>query len=211
MELGREDLNPFFSDQNRACEPITPLPRVDAQPTSPTLRPMTDATAVIMAAGKGTRMKSAVPKVLHELCGRPLIGWVVAAVEEAGIGTVVVVDSPDRDLEGQLPEGAQLAIQQEAKGTADAALAAKGHFGDGPVIVLSGDVPLITAQAISELVEAHEQAGAAATMMTMVLDDPAEFGRVIRARDGSVERVVEAKATGSDATVEQHAIKEVNT
>ena len=172
---------------------------------------MTDATAVIMAAGRGTRMKSAVPKVLHELCGRPLIGWVVAAVEEAGIARVVVVDGPDTPLDGQLPDGVEIAVQQEAKGTADAALAAKDHFGDGPVVVLSGDVPLITAKAIEELIAAHEEAKAAATMMTMELDDPAQFGRVVRSADGSVERVVEAKATGSDATPEQLAIREVNT
>jgi bifunctional UDP-N-acetylglucosamine pyrophosphorylase/glucosamine-1-phosphate N-acetyltransferase len=172
---------------------------------------MTHATAVIMAAGKGTRMKSATPKVLHELCGRPLIGWVVAAAEEAGIDKVVVVDGPDRTLDGHLPEGTEIAIQEQAKGTADAVLAAKAHFGDGPVIVLSGDVPLITAEAISSLIEAHTQAGAAATMMTMELDDPAEFGRVVRDAQGNVERVVEAKASGSDATPEQLAIREVNT
>jgi len=172
---------------------------------------MTDATAVIMAAGKGTRMKSATPKVLHELCGRPLIGWVVAAVREAGIARVVVVDGPDRPLEGHLPEGTELAVQREAKGTADALLAASDHFGDGPVIALSGDVPLITAEALAELVAAHEREGAAATMMTMELDDPAEFGRVIRGADGHVERVVEAKAGSGDATAEQLAIREVNT
>ena len=172
---------------------------------------MTDATAVIMAAGRGTRMKSAVPKVLHELCGRPLIGWVVAAAKDAGIADVVVVDNPDRELDGHLPEGTGIAIQEQPKGTADAVLAARAHFGEGPVIVLSGDVPLITAEAIAELIAAHEREGAAATMMTMELDDPAEFGRVVRDADGHVERVVEAKATGSDATPEQLAIREVNT
>lgn len=172
---------------------------------------MTDATAVIMAAGRGTRMKSATPKVLHELCGRPLIGWVVAAAEEAGIGSVVVVDNPDKALDGHLPEGVAIAVQEEPKGTADAVLAAAGHFGDGPVLVLSGDVPLITARAIEGLLATHEREGAAATMMTMVLEDPAELGRVIRTPDGHVERVVEAKASGSDATPEQLAIKEVNT
>src|SRR4051812_41453875 len=110
---------------------------------------MTDATAVIMAAGKGTRMKSAVPKVLHELCGRPLIGWVVAAAQDAGIGKVVVVDGTDRELEGHLPEGVEIAIQKKPRGTADAVLAANFHFhsSDGAVLVLSGDVPLITADA----------------------------------------------------------------
>jgi bifunctional UDP-N-acetylglucosamine pyrophosphorylase/glucosamine-1-phosphate N-acetyltransferase len=172
---------------------------------------MTDATAVIMAAGKGTRMKSATPKVLHELCGRPLIGWVVAAAKEAGITSIVVVDGPDRDIEPALGEGVELAVQHEAKGTADAVLSAATHFGDGPVIVLSGDVPLLTADAITDLVEAHEQAGAAATMLTMELDDPAEFGRVVRDAQGNVERVVEAKGASSDATPEQLAIREVNT
>jgi bifunctional UDP-N-acetylglucosamine pyrophosphorylase/glucosamine-1-phosphate N-acetyltransferase len=172
---------------------------------------MTDATAVIMAAGRGTRMKSAVPKVLHELCGRPLIGWVVAAAQDAGIADVVVVDNPDRELDGRLPERTKIAIQEEPKGTADAVLAAKDHFGEGPVIVLSGDVPLITAEAIAALIAAHEREGAAATMMTMELDDPAEFGRVVRDANGHVERVVEAKASGSDATPEQLAIREVNT
>jgi bifunctional UDP-N-acetylglucosamine pyrophosphorylase / glucosamine-1-phosphate N-acetyltransferase len=172
---------------------------------------MTDATAVIMAAGRGTRMKSATPKVLHELCGRPLISWVVAATQEAGIGRVVVVDNPDRSLTDGLPEGVELAVQEQAGGTADAVLAAREHFGTGAVLVLSGDVPLITAKAIEDLLEAHARSGAAATMMTMELNDPGELGRVIRAADGSVERVVEAKATGSDATPEQLAIREVNT
>jgi bifunctional UDP-N-acetylglucosamine pyrophosphorylase/glucosamine-1-phosphate N-acetyltransferase len=172
---------------------------------------MTDATAVIMAAGRGTRMRSDRPKVLHDLCGRPLIGWVLAAAQEAGVGRIVLVDNPDRTLQEELPGDVAVAIQAEAKGTADALLAAREHFGEGPVVVLSGDVPLLTAQTIRELLDAHARAGAAATMLTMELDEPAELGRVIRAPDGTVERVVEAKATGSDATPEQLAIREVNT
>jgi bifunctional UDP-N-acetylglucosamine pyrophosphorylase/glucosamine-1-phosphate N-acetyltransferase len=168
---------------------------------------MTDATAVIMAAGKGTRMKSAVPKVLHELCGRPLIGWVVAAANEAGIGNVVVVDNPERALEDGLPEGVELAVQEQANGTADAVLSAAEHFGDGPVIVLSGDVPLITAEAIQALIDAHEQAGAAATMMTLELDDPGSLGRVIRDADGKVERVEEVKG---EVDPEVLQVKEAN-
>ena len=169
---------------------------------------MTDATAVIMAAGKGTRMKSDTPKVLHELCGRPLIGWVVAAAQEAGIAKVVVVDGPDRDLEPALGDAVEIAVQQEAKGTADAVLSAAEHFGDGPVLVLSGDVPLLTPEAIRDLLGAHE---GAATMLTMELDDPGELGRVLRDKQGNVERVVEAKGASSDATPEQLAIREVNT
>jgi bifunctional UDP-N-acetylglucosamine pyrophosphorylase/glucosamine-1-phosphate N-acetyltransferase len=168
---------------------------------------MTDATAVIMAAGKGTRMKSATPKVLHELCGRPLIGWVVAAAQEAGIGNVVVVDNPERGLEQGLPEGTKLAVQEQANGTADAVLSAAEHFGSGPVLVLSGDVPLITAELIAELLDAHAQAGAAATMMTLVLDDAGSLGRVIRDAAGHVERVAEVKGDVDPAVL---AVKEAN-
>jgi bifunctional UDP-N-acetylglucosamine pyrophosphorylase/glucosamine-1-phosphate N-acetyltransferase len=168
---------------------------------------MTDATAVIMAAGKGTRMKSAVPKVLHELCGRPLIGWVVAAAEDAGIGKVVVVDNPGRALEGHLPAGVEIAVQEQPNGTADAVLSAAAHFGAGPVIVLSGDVPLITADAIGALIAAHTSAGAAATMMTLVLDEPGSLGRVIRDAAGNVERVEEVKGEVDPAIL---AVKEAN-
>src|SRR3954452_23027588 len=127
---------------------------------------MTAPTVVIMAAGKGTRMKSEKPKALHELCGRPLIGWVVAAAREAGAGKVVVVDGPERGLQGELPDGVEVAVQQEAKGTADAVLAAAEHIGDGPVVVLSGDVPLITGEAIEDLIDTHTRMDAAATVVT---------------------------------------------
>jgi bifunctional UDP-N-acetylglucosamine pyrophosphorylase/glucosamine-1-phosphate N-acetyltransferase len=170
---------------------------------------MTAPTVVIMAAGKGTRMRSATPKVLHEVCGRPLIGWVVAAAQAAGAGRIVVVDGPERALDGGLPEGVETAVQAEANGTADAVLSAAAHWGGEPVVVLSGDVPLITAEAIAGLLAAHHEQDAAATILTMELDDPAGYGRVVRDADGAVERVVETKAEG-DATPEQLAIREVN-
>ena len=172
--------------------------------------PVPAPTVVILAAGEGTRMRSALPKVLHPLCGRPLIAWPVAAAQEAGAGRVVVVDNPKRRLEDQLPEGVELAIQAEPRGTGDAVAAAVAHIGDETVVVLNGDVPLITAAAIARLIEAHEQAGAAATMATMELDEPGAYGRVVRDTDGSVLRVVEAKEPG-DATPEELEIREVNT
>jgi bifunctional UDP-N-acetylglucosamine pyrophosphorylase/glucosamine-1-phosphate N-acetyltransferase len=85
-----------------------------------------DPTVVILAAGEGTRMRSAVPKVLHPLCGRPLIAWPVAAARDAGAGRVVVVDNPRRRLEEHLPDGVELAIQEEPLGTGDAVAAAAG-------------------------------------------------------------------------------------
>jgi len=168
---------------------------------------MTAPTVVIMAAGKGTRMRSATPKVLHDLLGRSLIGWVVAAAQEAGAQRVVVVDGPDEALKGKLPEGVEVAIQHQANGTADAVLSAAGHWGDEPVVVLSGDVPLITGDAIKDLVDAHVRAQAAATMLTMEVDDPRGLGRIVRAADGSVARVVETKG---ETDQEILAIREIN-
>jgi bifunctional UDP-N-acetylglucosamine pyrophosphorylase/glucosamine-1-phosphate N-acetyltransferase len=166
---------------------------------------------VILAAGQGTRMRSAVPKVLHEICGRPMVAWPIAAAREAGAGRIVVVGSPGGALDGALPEGVEVAVQAQARGTGDAVRAAADRIeGDATVVVLSGDVPLITADAIGGLVEAHERSGAAATMATMELDDPGQYGRVVRGPDGGVERVAEAKAAG-DATPEELAIREVNT
>ena len=168
-------------------------------------------TVVILAAGEGTRMRSSLPKVLHPLCGRPLIAWPVAAAREAGAARVIVVDNPKRRLADLLPEGVEIAIQEEPNGTGDAVAAAASLIDPtSTVVVINGDVPLITAEAIKQLVDAHEAAGAAATMATMELDDPGDYGRVIRDSDGSVERVVETKAAG-DATPEELAIREVNT
>ena len=156
-------------------------------------------------------MRSDVPKVLHPICGRPMILWSVLAAREAGAGKVVVVDGPKRALDGQLPEGVAIAIQEEALGTGDAVRAASGEIAAGAtVLVLYGDVPLITAEAIAALARAHEESGAAGTMATMELEDPSGYGRVIRASDGSVERVVETKRPG-DASPEEMAIREVNT
>jgi bifunctional UDP-N-acetylglucosamine pyrophosphorylase / glucosamine-1-phosphate N-acetyltransferase len=168
-------------------------------------------TVVILAAGEGTRMRSATPKVLHPLCGRALIAWPVAAAREAGAGKVVVVDGPQRRLEGELPDGVEIAVQAEPNGTGDALRSAAGHIGtDETVVVLMGDVPLITAEVIAGLVQAHEEARSAATMVTMELADPVGYGRVVRGSDGGVERVVETKAPG-DATDAELAIREVNT
>jgi bifunctional UDP-N-acetylglucosamine pyrophosphorylase/glucosamine-1-phosphate N-acetyltransferase len=167
-------------------------------------------TVLILAAGQGTRMRSDTPKVLHELCGLPMVLWPVRAALGAGAERVVVVDSPARALEAVLPEGVDLAVQSRADGTGDAVRAAAGHIDpDAPVVVLSGDVPLVSPQAIVELVQAHAKSGAAATIATAVLEDPTGYGRVVRDADGSVARVVETKEPG-DATDAELEIREVN-
>jgi bifunctional UDP-N-acetylglucosamine pyrophosphorylase/glucosamine-1-phosphate N-acetyltransferase len=176
-----------------------------------TILVVTAPVVVILAAGQGTRMRSAVQKLLHPLCGRPIIAWSVAAARAAGAAKVVVVDGPERRLEPALDGEATVAVQERPLGTADAVRAAIDQVsGDDTVVVLLGDAPLITADTLRALTESHERDGAAATIVTMVLDDPSGYGRVVRAADGTVERVVETKAAG-DATEAELRIREVNT
>ncbi|MCA1689013.1 MAG: bifunctional UDP-N-acetylglucosamine diphosphorylase/glucosamine-1-phosphate N-acetyltransferase GlmU [Actinobacteria bacterium] len=168
-------------------------------------------TVVILAAGQGTRMRSKLPKVLHDLCGRPLIAWSVAAAREAGAGRIVVVGGPGGELDGHLGEGVELVVQAPALGTGDAVRAAAAEIDrEAMAIVLAGDVPLVTGGFIRELAAVHAAGGAAATMATMVLGDPSGYGRVVRDPAGAVERVVETRAPG-DATAAERAIDEVNT
>ena len=166
---------------------------------------------VILAAGQGTRMRSATPKLLHPLCGRPMVAWPIAAARNAGAAKVVVVDGPERRLQEALGDSVIVSIQKQPRGTADAVKAAAEHIDpEGTVIVLNGDVPLISEELLRGLGKAHAHAGAAATIATVVLDDPAGYGRVVRAPDGTVERVVETKAPGDASELELH-IREVNT
>jgi bifunctional UDP-N-acetylglucosamine pyrophosphorylase / glucosamine-1-phosphate N-acetyltransferase len=166
---------------------------------------------VILAAGQGTRMRSATPKLLHQVCGRPIIAWPVAAAWAAGASRVVVVEGPERPLEGSLDENVRVAVQAEARGTADAVKAAAAYIDpDATVIVLNADHPLITAETLTGLAEAHAHSGAAATLASAVLEDPTGYGRVVRAPDGTVERVVETKAPG-DATELELRIREIAT
>jgi bifunctional UDP-N-acetylglucosamine pyrophosphorylase/glucosamine-1-phosphate N-acetyltransferase len=224
--LGSRDSNPDQIGQSDLCchyttpqcigsreEPGSILPHVEPRLAPPSLafRPVTSFSAVVMAAGQGTRMKSATPKVLHEICGRPMVAWPVIAAQEAGAEAIVVVGSPNVDLAVALPAGTRTATQPVPDGTGGAVLAALPETTPGqPVVVLSGDVPLVSAQAIQELVEAHAHDGAAATMATTILDDPSGYGRVVRDGAGHVAKVVETKAPG-DATPEELQIREINT
>jgi len=163
-----------------------------------------------MAAGQGTRMRSAVPKVLHEICGRPMVAWPVLAARQAGAERICVIVSPDRDLSAALPNGTETIVQPEADGTGGALRAALDVVrASDTVLILSGDHPLVSAEIIGELAATHRDAGAAATVMTTEMDDPGSYGRIVRGPEGDIERIVEAKAPG-DATPEQLAITEVN-
>ncbi len=163
-----------------------------------------------MAAGQGTRMKSSLPKVLHPVCGRAMITWPVLAARQAGIGRIAVIVSPGSELGESLPDGVETVVQPEADGTGGAIRAAIEVVRQSEeVLVLSGDVPLVSTEVIASLLEDHRESRSAATVMTAVLDDPGAYGRVVRSENGRIEKIVEAKAAG-DATPEELEINEIN-
>ena len=173
---------------------------------------MTDSplAAVVLAAGLGTRMRSSRAKHLHELLGRRLVDWAIAAAGELRPDPLVVVISPGTlpALEGTVPGGVELAVQETARGTGDAAASARpaleGFSGD--VLVLAGDAPLLSAAELRRLLEVHRSEGAAATVLSFEPDQPGSYGRVVRDEAGRLRAIVEAR----DATPDELAIREVN-
>jgi bifunctional UDP-N-acetylglucosamine pyrophosphorylase / glucosamine-1-phosphate N-acetyltransferase len=171
---------------------------------------MTDPfTVLIMAAGQGTRMRSEVPKVLHRICGKPMVEWVIDAAREAGATRVVCVVRPGDGVEEGLPEGVEVAEQHDGEGTGAAVLAARDVVDPGPLVVLSGDHPLVTADQIAGLLDQHCRAGAGATLLTTELQEPAGYGRIVRNGDGEFERIVETKDSGA-VSAQELAIREIN-
>jgi bifunctional UDP-N-acetylglucosamine pyrophosphorylase/glucosamine-1-phosphate N-acetyltransferase len=139
-----------------------------------------------------------------------MVAWPILAAREAGAGRVAAIVSPGIDISAGLPDGVETVEQPEPDGTGGAIRAALPLIEEAEtVLVLSGDVPLISTATIAALLEAHEASAAAATMLTIELDDPGAYGRVVRTADGDVEKVVEAKAAG-DADASQLAIREIN-
>jgi len=183
------------------------MPESPAQPEMGT--PIPACAAVILAAGKSTRMRSRLPKALHPLCGLPLTRHVVEACRAAGITRRVVVVGHEADTvrEG-LGDDLEYALQAEPRGTGDAAQAAEPLLAGftGTVLVLAGDVPLLRPETLGRLIQRHRETGAAATLLTAFLDDATGYGRIIRNPDGSVARIVEQK----DATPEERALREWN-
>jgi bifunctional UDP-N-acetylglucosamine pyrophosphorylase/glucosamine-1-phosphate N-acetyltransferase len=177
-------------------------------------------SAVVLAAGHGTRMRSARPKPLHRLCGRPMILHVLDALAELPVTRVVVVvghraEWVTKTLVEHAPPGMAIEFveQVEQRGTGDAmsvaltGLPEEEDGEDGDVVVLPGDTPLLRPGTLARLVRAHQASDDAATLLTAVLDDPTGYGRVVRGRDDAVARVVEQ----GDATDEQLEVHEVNT
>lgn len=163
--------------------------------------------AIILAAGRGTRMKSDLAKVLHPLVGRPMVEHVVVAAEAAGLSPVVVVNHQEEAVRDALSHrDVGFARQEQTRGTGDAVSSALGALPEaGTVVVLSGDAPLIQASTLKSLRLAHGDA--AVTVLTATVDDGAHYGRLERLDSGAPWRIVEAK----ECSPEQHAIKEINT
>lgn len=170
------------------------------------------AVVVVLAAGEGTRMRSRFPKVLHPVLDRPLLGHVLAATEALAPAHTVVVVGHGRDAVvdylGQHHPGVTTVVQQEQRGTGHAvriALAGRTPAG-GPVVVLAGDAPLITADTLRELLSSHGEDDAAATVLSAYVKDPTGYGRIVRDQSGGIVAIVEDK----DADEAQRAVREVN-
>ena len=172
--------------------------------------PVHSLAAVILAAGKGTRMKSDLPKVLHKINDRPMVHYVIDLAKELNAEKTILIIGHERELVKTACAGlsVEFAVQEPQLGTGHAVQMTEEMLSDfdGDILVLSGDVPLLTAQTMNALIQVHSQNDAAATLLTSDLDDPTGYGRVMRDADGSVYKIVEHK----DANERERAVREIN-
>lgn len=164
-------------------------------------------SAIVLAAGKGTRMKSSINKVMHEVLGKPMIGHVISRLEKLSVDNIVVVVGHQADqIEAYLQQRVSYAVQQPQLGTGHAVMQAQQlkNVG-GQTLILYGDCPLVQVETMNKLFEVNN--GKALTVLTAVLDDPAQYGRIVRDELGHVVKIVEFK----DCNEEQRQIKEINT
>jgi bifunctional UDP-N-acetylglucosamine pyrophosphorylase/glucosamine-1-phosphate N-acetyltransferase len=172
---------------------------------------MENVAAVILAAGKGTRMKSNLVKVLHPAAGQPMIEWPVAAARSTGADPIVLVVGHQADaVKAQFAAAGdiRIALQEEQLGTGHAVACSRPQLAgfDGTVLILCGDTPLLRAETLQGLIAYHREKKAALTVLTAEMANPFGYGRVVRGADGSVLRIVEQK----DATPEERAVREIN-
>lgn len=166
--------------------------------------------AIVLAAGKGKRMKSKLYKVLHPVCGKPMVGHVADTVRRTNSErTVVIVGHGAEDVKAYLGDQAEYVLQEQQLGTGHAVRQAEGLLGkeEGTTVLICGDTPLVRAETIEAMIALHESEGAAATILTAIPEDPTGLGRIIRGEDGGVLRIVEQK----DCTPEEAAVNEINT
>jgi len=171
---------------------------------------MENLATIIMAAGKGTRMKSDLPKVLHPLNKNPMITYVVDTAEQIGSEKVVLIIGHKKELviKALKERNVEFAVQSPQLGTGHAVMQARASLEnfDGNVLVLSGDVPLLRPETLQKLIKIHEESGSIATLLTTNMDDPTGYGRVIRDENDLVVKIVEEK----DANDDIRKIKEIN-
>lgn len=172
---------------------------------------MSKTVAIILAAGISSRMKTRLPKVLHEVCGREMLRYVLDACRQAGIDKMyIVIGSGGEQVQERFADASDIVWvnQAEQLGTAHAALCCREHLGDfdGRTLILCGDGPLIRAEVLQSLIDTYRGGGLAAVLATVELDDPTGYGRIIRNSRGNIERIVEE----NDCNDQQRKIKEVN-
>lgn len=169
---------------------------------------MTDVTAVILAAGEGKRMKSDLPKVLHEICGRPLLGYVLAALDNLCNDKIVVVGHGAAEVRAAFGQSVQFVLQEEQLGTGHAVMQAVPQLSSkGEVFVLCGDTPLLSPEILGGLQKEHRRTAAAVTVLTARMPNPSGYGRIIRSACGALEKIVEEK----DAGEQEKTVTEINT
>lgn len=171
---------------------------------------MSNRMAIVLAAGKGTRMKSSLYKVLHPVCGLPMVEHVIRSVKQSGVEQIVtIVGHGAEKVQEVLGDSSEYALQAEQLGTGHAVLQAKDLLAsqEGTTLVICGDTPLLTGETLQQLFETHETTGAKATILTAVAEDSTGYGRIVRSANGEVSKIVEQK----DASEAELEIKEINT
>jgi len=170
-----------------------------------------ELAVIILAAGKGTRMKSSLAKVLHPLRGAPMLSYSVAVARAVGATDIAVVVGHQAELIEKTMTGENLTfiLQKEQLGTGHAVLQAREHFRgfEGMILILCGDVPLLRPQTVEGLMEKHRRSRAAVTVMTALLKDPSGYGRIVKGAGDRIIKIVEER----DATDEEKKIREINT
>lgn len=166
--------------------------------------------AIILAAGKSTRMKSNIPKVLLDVCGKPVLGWVVDSIKNASISYIITVIGNNKETIRKEfnASGIEWIEQKKQLGTGHAVKMAKSILKNfyGMIIVLQGDVPLIKSETIKKLINKHKKQKADVTILTANIDDPGSYGRIIRDKNGEIKKITEE----ADANPDEKTIKEIN-